>query len=76
MTRDELQRWLAGHREAARVQHDLAAAGDPAAAVALSLSLFEAMRAAIPATEIEAQRAEGEAHVRAIWMRLRQAAAR
>lgn len=76
MTRDELQRWLAGHREAELRQQELevAEAGDPQAAIARSLSLIAALRATIPAPVVEAQRAEDDERVRAIWNRLRQAA--
>ena len=76
MTRDELQRWFAGHAAAESRQHELAAEerADPAGSIARSLSLIAALRATIPAEVIERQREDDDARVRAIWNRLRLAA--
>lgn len=73
MTRDELARWMAGHREAADEQRSLEVgeAADPRAAVARSLSLIAAIRATIPSAEIDAQRQADDEQVREIWNRLR-----
>lgn len=75
MDRADVDRWFAGFRAAEERRRELEAAEglDTGRSIARSLSLIAAMRATIPAAELERQRAADDASVREVWARLRAA---